>query len=593
MWLDEKNPEDPYNRTAQSAPAGGPSVGTGGGTTQPGGTASNPSTVNPIQPTAPAQTFGTVQDYLGANKQQGEQLGQQFTNSLAKSATNEKQTIDTAAGQTSQDIMAGTTPFNADLVNKAASDPTKVTGNPNDLNSFLKQWNASYTGPSSFENSANYAPATAAVTEAATKQTEAGTTGGQQQLLQDEFGVYGQGNKGLDQNLIQNSAANPAIQAQTKQFGALPDYLKNAATPINAQATKAAADTAATQAQTQGAFANTLSNFQTGLNTRVSVAQDKAKQVLAKYGTDLTNADPTTIQADLTASGVDAATTKSIIDSLNAEKNDYGVTPTIDKSYLGNPAVDVNSETVATPEDYAKAAAYQQLTGKDFSGVLNPADVAKAGTATGSNPTINGTGLQTYLKQGIDIKDNSILSGTPDLKSSLPDLSNVQQGTVLANRYINAATRQGLKPGKMPPGMQALRDQAYATGKGMNPNDLSKAAGALKIVELLDQWAKTSPNPGVGQPTSPAPNPGNSTAPFLNPTLEPNLPTPVAGQPWTDPTTGLTVTPDGKITNPNGTPISNNQPINNPYTINPKTGGKIYNEGGIVDLKNYFKKEKR
>lgn len=331
MWLDEKNPEDPYNRS-QSQP-NNLSVGTGGGVTQSSGTTSNPSTTNPIQPTAPAQSFGTVQDYLGANKQQGEQLGQQFTGSLAKSATNEKQAIDTAAGQTSQDITAGSTPFNADLINKASTDPTKITGNPDDLNSFLKQWNASYTGPSSFENSANYAPATTAVTEAATKQAEAGTTGGQQQLLQDEFGVYGQGNKGLDQNLIQNSSANPAIQAQAKQFGTLPDYLKNAAAPVNAQATKAAADTAATQAQTQGAFANTLTDFQKQLNDKV--AADRAAAI--------------TDYANITNGAL-------------------------------NPASAITSTNVATPQDYANAAAYQQLTGKDFSGILNPANANQAGT---------------------------------------------------------------------------------------------------------------------------------------------------------------------------------------------------------------------
>lgn len=387
MWLDEKNNEDPYNRT-QSQP-GGPSVGTGGGTTQTGGTTSNPSTTNPIQPNTPSQAFGTVQDYLGANKQQGEQLGQQFTNSLAKSATNEKQAIDTAAGQTSQDITAGSTPFNANLVNKAVTDPTKVTGNPDDLNSFLKQWNASYTGPSSFENSANYAPATAAVSEAATKQTEAGTTGGQQQLLQDEFGVYGQGNKGLDQNLIQNSGSNPAIQAQAKQFGTLPDYLKNAAAPINTQANKAAADTAATQSQTEGAFTNVLTDFQKKIN-------------------DETAANRATAQANYTAA--ENAALNPIETKL---QQNYGITPDIASQRTFNPNVDITPENAASAQDYADAAAYQQLTGKDFTGVLNPNNVTQAGQWASPTLTAGIPAIQKYLQSMYDAKLSQKTLPTP------------------------------------------------------------------------------------------------------------------------------------------------------------------------------------
>ena len=118
---------------------------------------------------------------------------------MDQAATADQGAVAGAVNQTQKDINSGTVNYDADLVNKAVATPTAVTSDPNQLNSFLGQWNAAYTGPSSFETSNNYGTAATANTDAQQKQAEVATPGGQQQLLSDQFGVYGQGNQGLDQ----------------------------------------------------------------------------------------------------------------------------------------------------------------------------------------------------------------------------------------------------------------------------------------------------------------------------------------------------------------------------------------------------------
>ncbi len=467
MWVDQENREDPYNRA--NPVSNTPTVGAGGGissTPTASGTASNPSTQTPVQADQPTQNFGTVQDYLKGNQQQGEALGQQFTGNLANTQTNEKNAIDTAAKQTQSDINSGTTNYDSGLVNTAASDPTKVTSNPDQLSSFLKQWNAAYTGPSSFENSANYTPASTAASEAANLGTQEATTGGQQQILHDQFGVYGQGNQGLDQAVLQNSSYFPKVQEQAKQFGTVQDYLNKTAQPLNAAATTAATNTAATQANTRGAFANSLSDFQKNLTNRVDTAQTAATAANTQAQAALASGDPTKIAAALQNSGVDDATRKNITDYLTALNQDYQITPNLPASTFLNPGVDITSANVAMPEDYAKAQALQTLTGENYAGVLNPANAGQAGQA-GTTQPIKANDLSGYLKQSLNLQDNSVLNSPNGLNTLLPDVSNATQGSQIATRTIDAVKRSTGNAGygkndinQLPPQLKSLLNQA-------------------------------------------------------------------------------------------------------------------------------------
>lgn len=515
MWVDDKNEQDPYNRLVNPNPPTVATVGAGGGAGgagQPTGTQSNPSTQTPTGPTAPTQNFATVQDYLGANKTQGEDLGQKFTGSLDTSATNEKNAISGAVNQTQNAINAGTTNYDSNLINTALSNPTKVANDPGQLNSFLAQWNASYSGPSSFESSPTYDTATAASTEAQQKQAQVGTAGGQQQLISDQFGVYGQGNKGLDQAILQNSSYYPKVQGEAQNFQNVQDYLTGQAGNLDTAATKAATDTAAAKTNTQNAFANSLTNFQNTLNANTASDLATATAQANKVKADLASGNLSTITPDLGgASGV-AANYPTLQQYLTTLNQNYGVKPDLSNYYTYNPGTNVTNATTASAQDYAKAAALQKLTGTDYSSLLNPTNAAQAGTwnKTGTSNGVDIPNAVTYLKSQLGQQDKQLLANTSlsdaTTKLNVPNVvdaknfSNVAGNQQAANAIIAAAQRQGMGRGQngVPNNLDNLYHQAAvalvgtAGGGALNTNSPA-TAGILAFVRQLGTYLYGSP----------------------------------------------------------------------------------------------------
>lgn len=317
MYIENPDEEQQNQNQSSSAPSvgaggGGAAVGTGG-TTSTGG---NPSTIQPVQLNQPSQSFATVQDYLGANKQQGENFGNQFVSDVSGAIPTEKSSIDTSASNAANEVTAATPKYDSSVVSKAFSNPTDQTNIAN----YLGQANASYNGPSSFESSDQYTPAITAANEANQYATELGTTGGREQLLQDKYNVYGQGNKGLDQTLLQNSSAYPNIPPLKQSFQSVNDYLKAASDNVNNNLIPTA-QTAATTAQTNTAndVTNAWNTFNNTLQARVNPA------INAAYPGLPANSLPTFIQ-------------------------NIGATP------------QQLQEAVGTPEEYERAQAFANLT---------------------------------------------------------------------------------------------------------------------------------------------------------------------------------------------------------------------------------------
>jgi hypothetical protein len=403
MYVENLSPQEEEKNKQQQVNA--PTVGGGGGGAVAGGmaqTAGNFSTITPVQPQQPVQQWATAQDYLKANQPQAEGLGQKVQESLTGTLAGAKGAIETGAEQAKSDITAGATPFNEALVTEAKTTPTSVAGDEGKLKSFLSQWNASYQGPESFESSTSYAPAATAVQTGATKAAQLGSTGGREQLIGDQFGVYGAGNKGLDQAILQQAPQYENIQALAPQFTGLQDYLTQKSGEVGTAAGQAKAATEAAKQQTQGAFTGRLGEFQGQINKQTADAQKEAQTIADKYNVDLASGDPTAIVADLQAAGAadqDIARVSGLLQGLKQYNEVLGlqkrIVPT--QVYGFNPSVDINTATVATPEQYAQAQALQKLTGADYSGILNPASAAQAGTAPNAKASLNAKTLQEYL----------------------------------------------------------------------------------------------------------------------------------------------------------------------------------------------------
>lgn len=467
MWVPKDNDQDPYNRnngtpkpvTIGSGAGGSAPIGSGEGNQTNG----NPSTVNPVNQ-IPQQKSATVQDYLGANKAQGNELAGQFKSKLETKAVADKGAIDTSASTIKNQAQAGTTAFNPTVVNAAVKDPTKVANDPAQLQSFLKQWNAAYTGPSTFESSPEYSVAAKAAADAKTKSEQVGEASGRKQILQDEFGVYGQGNKGLDHTLLQNSDEFSGIQDLGKNFASLPDYFTNQAKDVDTATQKGQETTAAAKKNTQDLFSGALTGFQTDLTNRVSSNQKSAGDTVNKIKADLATGDLSKVQATLNSSNLTPAEKSSIQSYLSTLNATYGVKPDLNNYYIYNPATDISAASTASKDDFAKAAALQKLTGVDYSGVLNPADVSKAGTWNNASSGFQGPSLQTYLKSSLGQQDKELLAkgSTADLaaKLNLPDMSqkmnDVGLGQKTAQTLIDAAKRGGEKAKFSPNGETAL-----------------------------------------------------------------------------------------------------------------------------------------
>lgn len=448
MWLDDEDKPNELNNKAPdlSVGAGGGSAGSSGGTT---GSSTGGTTAGATGPQAPQQ-FATIQDYFGANKTQGEDLGNQFTGKLDTDLASNKTAIDTAANQTSNDINAGVVNYNADLSNEALTDPTKVTGDPTKLQDFMKQYNALYSGPSSFETSANYTPAATAASNSSDTAAELASEGGRQQILQDKFNDTGAGNKSLDQALIQNSSAYPTVQNQKAQFGSVQDYLTAKAAPVNTAATAAQATTDATKSAAQGAFANNLTNFQGSINAKVAADQAAAQATTDAYNTALKSGDATKINDALKNSNLTDAQRANLTDYLTAINKDYGSTPDLSQFSTSNPATDITAANAASAQDYANADAYKTLTGVDYSGVLDPKNAAQASQLPNTNNSIDAAAIDQNLRQYLIQKEQesfapqgSVPTGSSTQPNSPNNKAKVGAVAAIANPLAFATTVGG------------------------------------------------------------------------------------------------------------------------------------------------------
>lgn len=415
MWIDK--PEEQEDQS-QSSPFENPTIGAGAGggaTLQTStGTTGNPSSLSPA-PQGQAQKPATIQDYFKASKTQGEALGSQVSNQLGAVKQQKEQEIGQSATNALGDVSKNTVGFDEGLVSQAVKDPTKVAGNESDYSKFMQQWDASYKGPDAFESTDHYNTAAKAAQDAAQKAEQIKTTGGRQQLLQDEFKVYGQGNKGLDEALLQQSSAFAGLDNQAKELRSLQDYLKSKSQDVSGKVKEAKATTEQTKQKTQDALLGqqgAVKQFESDLETRTATERANADKMMQDLQSSITNNKPLSddqlkmmgINRDqynqLVMQSLRAAESKQ---NLPASSNPNVVSaqvmpnqPTANisniKDYLSfnNPNAQITRENVATESDRAKDAALSKLTGR--SKLLNG--------ATGRGKLVdfaNDKALQSYL----------------------------------------------------------------------------------------------------------------------------------------------------------------------------------------------------
>lgn len=363
MWIDKDQEDESLGQEPDSLNS--PSVGAGGSGGAPikgseTAAVGTPSSMSPT-PEAPGQQFGTIQDYFKGSKTQGEKLGQEFTGKLDATKQQQQSAIGQAAAGAEQNIAANTIGADTALINKAKVDPTKVANDEAQYDAFMSQWNAAYKGPDSFEATDEYSNAAKAAQAAKDKATQASSTGGRQQILQDEFNVYGAGNKGLDEALIQQSGSFGDVDTKAKELNSLQDYLKTKSGEVGTKAAEAKATTAQTKQAAQDALLGeqgAVRQFKTDIDTKTTQERAKAeadqKALADAFGKRAALSNEQLKQLGLTQ--------EQYQNLINKEKT-AGYTNLQDYLTFQNPNAQISRETVASQGDQSKDAALAKLTG--------------------------------------------------------------------------------------------------------------------------------------------------------------------------------------------------------------------------------------
>lgn len=408
--LDQQDDPTQDDLDAQKAQSSGSatSLGGGGSGVVSGGAGSGSGAgPSPGASTLPGG-WTNLQDYLSANSDQAAQAGSQIASGVNDQAQNAQNDIDSASSDFSNQVNAGSVNADSDAVNKdiaaATGASSSASFDPNAAADFQKQLNASYSGPTDFTQSGGYQKAQGSLNNAQTALNQTQSEAGRDVLLQNQYNNaspngYNQGEQTLDQALIEGSPqAQSALQGVNGQWSGLGSALSNATTNQNSAAQAAAANTQSTSAAAKAALDKANSDFQGGLNTELTQAQQ---------------AQQTAYQNEL-AAFKNQSWDPSNLDALGLSRDEkiYGVDPT---QYLSQ-GLAPTLETMANPDDYARSAALAQLAGGGAISYLNPANASQAGT-TQSPYSFDATGFhnavsaaQSNLNQQIDKERNRLMA---------------------------------------------------------------------------------------------------------------------------------------------------------------------------------------
>jgi len=319
--------------------------------------------------------------YLQANKESAKDMANRVAGQLGEQAI-KLRTDAGGLGTTFQnEIQSGRIDRNDDVINRAFDDPAAFVKNGGDVDSFRRMRDASYTGPTSFQDREDYAGIEKRIREAVDRAKGVDTEAGRSAMLQELGGNSTRGMVALDQLLIgADPEARGVLGEAAKPFAELTGYLDQVrgGAETAANAAKTGADTL--RSDVRGRLDTAKNQFGTDLASRVESTRTSARTKAEELARKLRERQELSAEeAEVLGASPDA------ISSLNRFRGvlgaDYGQNVDVDP-YMSvrSPEEAIRAATLARPEDYARESALEMLAGEELP-FLFAEDEKLAGTA--------------------------------------------------------------------------------------------------------------------------------------------------------------------------------------------------------------------
>jgi len=357
--------------------------------------------------------FATLDKYVGANLENAAPLANQITGTIQNQYNSlNQQNQDIASGVQSQ-VTGGYTPNSPDVLAQEASNPVSFASDQGNIGKFQSLLNDQYVGPSSAESTSDFQNQQANINNAiaagnASTQTETGREG----LLQAQEATPTTSVTALNQAIL---SQNPDYLGQVEHaydpFSNLLSGLNTSAQGIDTSIGQAQADTSAASTAANKAIADQTSALNNQLNQELTDSQGN----ITNY-----NQDVSTMQSAANNYNKDIQAFLAANPNVQAPTN-------ADLSTWLNLQTDANSPTiqqVATPQDYATAAALQSLNGTNpVTTNINASTVDQAGTALPPNfqsilDALSNNSVSTAMTNEVQGLGNQITSAYQPLQNA-------------------------------------------------------------------------------------------------------------------------------------------------------------------------------
>lgn len=359
---------------------GAPTTAMGGGLIGGGGQGAGGTTPEVTMPeTAPAPNSGAfenVKKYLQVNQPKIAGLANRVANVAKGDVAGAETAIGNASTQFGNKVAGGTVNYDKDLVNRATANPTGMAGDAETAAKIAKMYGGTYGGPTDFSQEDDYNQAQSAIQKAKESGAQLGSQAGLSQLMARANPRRATGGiLALNNALLAGSDEAQKILAEARKGSeGLDARLALAAGDAARQIEEGKKVSEATKAATQADFGAAAGQFEQG--ARSSAANTKAQlQANASRALENFQSGREMSPEDLRLIGITPEQYKEYLGSLKsytdnlkaAEGRNAGEASKLGKidpyAYSKMLESDVNLETAATPEDFSRQAALNQLAG--------------------------------------------------------------------------------------------------------------------------------------------------------------------------------------------------------------------------------------